>query len=212
MAIQDPPVCLDTNTRKSGDPLNTQEYRAYTQSGKFIEYIVWPVLYLSENGGVLCKGVAQFRKSPTTSVFAKKTDTVPRERQNLSVTVPDKPAELIPQPVGKKTSSDPRASKSKAPLNFQTGSIIKREGAKTENGTYPAGVNKSNTKPDASSNSGQKVTSIQIRKPADVYIVETPGTQSVKPTPAKDSKADSKGPEPSSAGSQTPELKSSVRL
>ena len=27
--------------------------------GKFIDYVVWPVLYLEEGGAVLCMGVAQ---------------------------------------------------------------------------------------------------------------------------------------------------------
>lgn len=212
MAIQDPPVCLDKKKRKSGDAQNTQEYRAYTQSGKFIEYIVWPVLYLSEDGGVLCKGVAQFRKSPTTSVYTRNSDTVPSEKQPLSATLPDMSTELIPQQVGKNTSSDPRTYTSKLPSNFQTGSVIKREGAKAENGTYPADMNPTNTKPVVSTSGQQKITSIQVIRQADTCIAGSPGPQSGRPPPANDSKAESKSPEPSKADSQSPEMKSSIRL
>lgn len=40
-----------------GDPMNELKYQCYSESGKEIDYIVWPVLLLK--GGVLQKGVVQ---------------------------------------------------------------------------------------------------------------------------------------------------------
>ncbi|XP_052793230.1 uncharacterized protein LOC128227070 isoform X1 [Mya arenaria] len=59
MAVQDPPVYVDKNIDKRGEILDTSIYRIYTISGKTIDYIVWPVLYLTEGGNILVKGVAQ---------------------------------------------------------------------------------------------------------------------------------------------------------
>jgi hypothetical protein len=42
-----------------GERLSTDIYKTYTKSGKFIDYIVWPVLYLYQGGNILSKGVAQ---------------------------------------------------------------------------------------------------------------------------------------------------------
>ncbi|XP_053398951.1 myosin-7B-like isoform X4 [Mercenaria mercenaria] len=41
---------------------DTNIYKPYTKSGKYVQYIVWPAVYLHEGGPVLCKGVAQGRK------------------------------------------------------------------------------------------------------------------------------------------------------
>ena len=38
---------------------NRDEYKAYTSTGKFIDYVVWPQLLLHEGGPRLAKGVAQ---------------------------------------------------------------------------------------------------------------------------------------------------------
>lgn len=58
MRVQDPPVTLTWNVPDDRS-FNTDVYRAYTKSGNHIEYVVWPTMYLYENGPILMKGVAQ---------------------------------------------------------------------------------------------------------------------------------------------------------
>lgn len=56
--IQDPPIVLCASA-KSGELLNTDLFKAYTSSGRYIEFVVWPAVFLHESGPVLAKGVAQ---------------------------------------------------------------------------------------------------------------------------------------------------------
>ncbi|XP_052793239.1 uncharacterized protein LOC128227079 [Mya arenaria] len=59
MAVQDPPVYVDTSVNKHGQPLDTNLYKYYTQKGKLVDYVVWPVLFLTRDGPLLSKGIAQ---------------------------------------------------------------------------------------------------------------------------------------------------------
>ena len=59
MAVQDPPVFIDTEIDLHGEPLSTNIYKPYTQSSKTIDYLMWPVLYLYQGGNVLSKGITQ---------------------------------------------------------------------------------------------------------------------------------------------------------
>ncbi|XP_060566871.1 uncharacterized protein LOC132725705 [Ruditapes philippinarum] len=59
MAVQDPPVVVDVNIDRSDELHDSTLYKPYTKSGIYIDYIVWPVLYLHENGNILFKGIAQ---------------------------------------------------------------------------------------------------------------------------------------------------------
>ena len=54
-AINDPRIdyVFEANTQP-------EDFRTYTQSGKDVDFVVWPAMYLYENGPVLYKGVAQF--------------------------------------------------------------------------------------------------------------------------------------------------------
>jgi hypothetical protein len=61
MVAQDPPVCLKPPEEKDSD-FNRDDYREYTNSGKKIDYVVWPALLLHEGGPLLSKGVAQPKK------------------------------------------------------------------------------------------------------------------------------------------------------
>ncbi|KAK3582898.1 hypothetical protein CHS0354_009704 [Potamilus streckersoni] len=58
MLVQTPPLCLDLKTAQ-GHAFDTICYREYTKKGKKIAFVVWPALFLHENGPLLCKGVAQ---------------------------------------------------------------------------------------------------------------------------------------------------------
>ncbi|XP_060589659.1 uncharacterized protein LOC132744884 [Ruditapes philippinarum] len=59
MYRHNPPVFIELPELKESTPFDTNKYKPYTSSGKFIDYIVWPALYLHEDGPLLCKGVAQ---------------------------------------------------------------------------------------------------------------------------------------------------------
>ncbi|XP_060582846.1 uncharacterized protein LOC132739195 [Ruditapes philippinarum] len=58
MTVQDPPLCFGPNVRR-GDVFNTDLYKAYTQRGNTVAYVVLPALLLHKGGAILCKGVAQ---------------------------------------------------------------------------------------------------------------------------------------------------------
>lgn len=62
MAVQDPPVVLDF-TCKPGDPFNKDLFTPFTSSGDIVDYLVWPVTYLSEGGAIMSKGIAQGKKT-----------------------------------------------------------------------------------------------------------------------------------------------------
>lgn len=61
MAHQDPKVVFHLNVQRLEVPDGTF-YKAYTQSGKQVDYTVWPALLLYEGGPVLAKGVVQYIK------------------------------------------------------------------------------------------------------------------------------------------------------
>ena len=56
--VQDPPMFISLDIRR-GDTFDEDLYKAYTKSGKTVEFVVWPVLLLHKTGPILCKGVAQ---------------------------------------------------------------------------------------------------------------------------------------------------------
>ncbi|XP_063448139.1 uncharacterized protein LOC134727687 [Mytilus trossulus] len=58
MCIHDPPVVLDFSC-KSGDAFNNDKFTPFTKSGAVVDYVVWPVMYLSDNGAIMSKGIAQ---------------------------------------------------------------------------------------------------------------------------------------------------------
>ena len=58
MALQDPPVIIDTTT-KTSDSFDSEVFKVYTAKGKSIDFIVWPPLMLNKDGPLIAKGVAQ---------------------------------------------------------------------------------------------------------------------------------------------------------
>lgn len=68
MNIQEPPVYMVTDV----DPNSLHMFRAYTRSGDVIDYVVWPSLLLKEDGPLLYKGVAQMKKTVTTTQTNKR--------------------------------------------------------------------------------------------------------------------------------------------
>ncbi|XP_048774476.2 major antigen-like isoform X1 [Ostrea edulis] len=58
MNIQDPPLAVTWNV-KPGEICDNTRYKQFTQSGQFVEFLVWPPLYLFKDGHLLSKGVVQ---------------------------------------------------------------------------------------------------------------------------------------------------------
>ncbi|XP_052791689.1 uncharacterized protein LOC128225830 [Mya arenaria] len=48
-----------TSDLKERRTFNKELFKEYTVRGKYVEFFVWPVMYLHENGPVLAKGIAQ---------------------------------------------------------------------------------------------------------------------------------------------------------
>ena len=89
--IQSPPIYLDFETT------NKDWFKKFTSPGNVIDYIVWPVVFLHENGPLLAKGIAQFSKAkeketPKTQVFyvedESRADNVMTE-SNVQANTPD---------------------------------------------------------------------------------------------------------------------------
>ncbi|KAL3878808.1 hypothetical protein ACJMK2_031136 [Sinanodonta woodiana] len=63
LCTQEPPVCMKwPSDRKQGetlDLLNLEFYQPYTKPDKYVDYCVWPLLLLRENGPILKKGIVQ---------------------------------------------------------------------------------------------------------------------------------------------------------
>ncbi|XP_062620776.1 uncharacterized protein LOC134282396 [Saccostrea cucullata] len=63
MVIQNPPIHMEVNFQ-TGAPLVKSILKEYTISGDTISFLVWPPLYLHEDGPLLSKGVAQPKPKP----------------------------------------------------------------------------------------------------------------------------------------------------
>ena len=62
MVIQTPPIYINTKWQSiPGELFNNDMFKFYAETGDKMDYIVWPPLFLKEDGPVLCKGVAQPR-------------------------------------------------------------------------------------------------------------------------------------------------------
>ncbi|XP_045206664.1 uncharacterized protein LOC123558885 [Mercenaria mercenaria] len=62
MVNQEPQFCIDTNINRHGEHFDASRYKAYRAQGNSIDYIVWPVLYLEDNGTIVNKGIVQVMK------------------------------------------------------------------------------------------------------------------------------------------------------
>lgn len=58
--MQDPPLVLQFKPCESVPPTY---FRAFTSSGPYLDYVLWPAMLLHEGGSVVAKGVAQFCKN-----------------------------------------------------------------------------------------------------------------------------------------------------
>lgn len=63
MRIRDPPLFVRFEFR-CGSTFNADVLKRYTKTGGYLDFLVWPTLYLHDNGPVLAKGVAQPKIAP----------------------------------------------------------------------------------------------------------------------------------------------------
>ena len=92
MVIQDPPVHIDTAISvNSKVEFNKHKYKAYTTTGRYIDYIVWPVLQLHERGSMLCKGVAQGGDGLSYTIGHQSIYSKEYKTERLSLTNPLQP-------------------------------------------------------------------------------------------------------------------------
>ena len=68
MVVQDPPVFVDINIDRHDEKFDSNKLKAYTKSGIYIDYIVWPPLYLHEDGNLLFKGIAQCKEESNYNI------------------------------------------------------------------------------------------------------------------------------------------------
>ncbi|XP_053398968.1 centrosomal protein of 152 kDa-like isoform X2 [Mercenaria mercenaria] len=61
MCRQEPPVHIGFPSIQGDQSYDTSIYKPYTKTGKFLDFVVWPAVYLHEGGPLLSKGVAQGR-------------------------------------------------------------------------------------------------------------------------------------------------------
>ncbi|KAL3879250.1 hypothetical protein ACJMK2_031555 [Sinanodonta woodiana] len=71
MNIQDQPLELRGVVSGQNPVFDVAVFRPYTKSGSRIEHMVWPALYLHNNGPLLCRGVAQGMRDPHKSTIIK---------------------------------------------------------------------------------------------------------------------------------------------
>ncbi|XP_060571875.1 titin homolog [Ruditapes philippinarum] len=71
MAIQDPPLYLTLENCKTGQIFDRNTFKEYTKSGGYIEFVVWPAVFLEKGGPLLCKGVVQCKKSNSFQLRSK---------------------------------------------------------------------------------------------------------------------------------------------
>ena len=86
MAIQDPPLYLTLDNCKRGQAFNRDIFKEYTRTGPFIEFAVWPAVFLHKDGPLLCKGVVQCGKK-SSSFRHSGTSVVPGERSRKATSL-----------------------------------------------------------------------------------------------------------------------------
>ncbi|XP_052791659.1 uncharacterized protein LOC128225801 [Mya arenaria] len=57
--LHDPPVYIEFEEIEDDSPFKAEMYKAYTKTGKRLDYVVWPPVFLYKNEKMLTKGVAQ---------------------------------------------------------------------------------------------------------------------------------------------------------
>ena len=58
MVVQDPPMAIVIDVPQDLSYIKTN-YKQYTKSGQFVNYLVWPAILNQDGGALMGKGVAQ---------------------------------------------------------------------------------------------------------------------------------------------------------
>lgn len=82
MVHQDPPLVFHLNVQR-GDTFDGNLYKAYTKSGKLVEYVVWPALLLYKDGSTLAKGIVQCMKTDHSDTYAVGKSTASKAEPTL---------------------------------------------------------------------------------------------------------------------------------
>lgn len=61
MVIQDPPMCMEWQF--TGSEFKSETMRSFTKSGDQVQFVVWPALYLHDNGALVAKAIVQGMKT-----------------------------------------------------------------------------------------------------------------------------------------------------
>ncbi|XP_053400476.1 uncharacterized protein LOC123558245 [Mercenaria mercenaria] len=89
MSVQDPPIVIGYHKNQNRtEKFDTAVFKPYTQTGVYFDYLVWPPLYLHENGPLLAKGVAQARGNKLPSEIASKLKSGSRLSAGPGTAVP----------------------------------------------------------------------------------------------------------------------------
>ncbi|XP_045203598.2 uncharacterized protein LOC123556729 [Mercenaria mercenaria] len=83
MNLQDPPLAFG-ETPKRNDAFDGNTYKFYTETGPFVDYIVWPALLLEKDGSLLSKGIAQAHRRQQTEFCKMKNAETPRSNAPMS--------------------------------------------------------------------------------------------------------------------------------
>ncbi|MDP0588198.1 MAG: hypothetical protein QS748_02945 [Candidatus Endonucleobacter bathymodioli] len=88
MLTQTPPMVFGKTPDRNSDFIK-KHYREYTAAGTKVDYMIWPVLYRSEDGSILSKGVVQ----PMSTEKTEKTKTDFTETDNTVIKIMNKAIE-----------------------------------------------------------------------------------------------------------------------
>ncbi|KAL3879960.1 hypothetical protein ACJMK2_032236 [Sinanodonta woodiana] len=81
MCIKAPPMKIEFIPENKAI---SNHFRHYTRLGDIPDFVVWPVLFLHDNGPVLSKGVIQFRASVTSEPNKKKFGTLQETKSEMN--------------------------------------------------------------------------------------------------------------------------------
>ena len=66
MSVQDPPMAINSTVARDSR-FNRDMYKEYTRRGRFIDFVVWPVVLIQDGGAMMAKGVVECCGAPEDS-------------------------------------------------------------------------------------------------------------------------------------------------
>lgn len=83
MYISDPQLVIECENLE-GKVMDTNKFHKYDRTGTIIEFVVWPVLLLHQNGPVLAKGTVQTNRDPDKKKLCRMNDRKDEKRTDIS--------------------------------------------------------------------------------------------------------------------------------